>query len=88
LQPWREIRESQIAAQDKIEEAWDSLGAQIVMHERDVATMPFEDAEELISFFETPRQQIGRQFAKRRPWVTAFPCPCEHGIVHICRNDG
>jgi hypothetical protein len=55
LQPWREIRERQIAAQNEIEKAWDSVGAQIVMHERDAATMPFEDAEQVITFFETPR---------------------------------
>ena len=87
LQLWREIGESQIAAQNEIEKAWDSVGAQIVMHERDAATMPFEDAEQMITFFETPRDQIGRQFAKRRHRVAAVTSPCEHGIVYICRND-
>src|SRR5262245_44860642 len=57
LQPWRKIRESQIAAQNEIETAWDSVGAHIVMHERDVAVMPFEDTEGVINFFETPRDQ-------------------------------
>ena len=59
LQLWREIGESQIAAQNEIEKAWDSVGAQIVMHERDAATMPFEDAEQMITFFETPRDKSG-----------------------------
>jgi hypothetical protein len=64
LQSWGKICESQIAAQNEIERAWDSGGAHIVRRKCNVATMPFHEAEDLIAFLETSRDQIGRQFAQ------------------------
>src|SRR5262245_9030497 len=59
-----------------------------MMQERDVASMPFEDAEKVVTSIETTRDQIVREFAKRRPLIAASTSPCEHGIVHIRRKDG